>query len=68
MRLYAHRWGSWPMWGARDLDIGSDGRPGGEHGACEQGDTYRGTHGEICGGYSNWGATAVGVWYPRTGH
>ena len=38
--------------------------PGGGRGHCEQGHTYRGTDGEICGGTDNWGATDVEVWYP----
>ena len=59
----------WPIWGASpyDLNIGKHitGAPGGENGLCDQGSFYRGTHGEICGGYHNWGATDVEVWYPR---
>ena len=56
----------WPRWGGYDLLIGlTSGAPGGVHGYCGQGGTYRGTEGEICGGYENWGATAVEVWYPR---
>ena len=57
----------WPSWGSgSDLDIGeTSGAPGGSHGYCNQGGTYRGTHGEICGGRGNWGATDVEVWYPR---
>ncbi len=48
------------------LGVGStSGAPGGQHGHCNQGTTYRGTAGEICGGYHNWGATDVEVWYPR---
>ena len=48
-----------------DLTIGiTSGAPGGSQGACNQGTTYRGTEGEICGGSGNWGATAVEVWYP----
>ena len=59
----------WPSWGGHDdLAIGRDGAPGGSDGYCNQGDTYRGTDGEICGGEHNWGATDVEVWYPRTGH
>ena len=64
----------WPHWGGRrrwDLNFGyryAWWRPGGLDGSCDQGGTYRGTKGEICGGYSNWGATDVEVWYPRTGH
>ena len=61
----------WPQWGGdlkdNDLRIGIDGAPGGL-GSCNQGGTYRGTEGEICGGRHNWGATDVEVWYPRTGH
>eukprot|EP01045_Picozoa_sp_COSAG04_P003433 COSAG04_NODE_140_length_23600_cov_1779.264414_1_plen_132_part_00 len=60
---------SWPHWGGSygDLRIGAiiDGAPGGSHGYCHQGRTYRGTPDEICGGYGNWGATDVEVWYPR---
>ena len=37
----------------------------GYEGKCDQGDTYRGTKNEICGGDSNWGATDVEVWYPH---
>ena len=57
----------WPWWGGNgaDLRIGYSGAPGGSGGSCSQGRTYRGTHGEICGGDSNWGATDVEVWYPR---
>ena len=57
----------WPWWGHYgDLDIGgSSGAPGGSHGGCDQGSTYRGTDGEICGGDGNWGATDVEVWHPR---
>ena len=56
----------WPRWGNADLAIGfMSGAPGGSHGYCEQGGTYRGTDGEICGGDTNWGATDVEVWYPR---
>ena len=60
----------WPHWGrGGDLAIGDTSHaPGGEHGACDQGYTYRGTSGEICGGswtgWRNWGATDVEVWYP----
>ena len=55
----------WPMWGSggSDLTIGGSGAPGGSAGWCNQGNTYRGTHGEICGGDGNWGATDVEVWY-----
>ena len=57
--------GWWPAWGNGDLDIGWDsGAPGGSGGFCDQGGTYRGPNGEICGGYGNWGATDVEVWYP----
>ena len=58
----------WPEWGARgaDLNIGrTSGAPGGSYGFCNQGSTYRGRYGEICGGNDNWGATDVEVWYPR---
>ena len=61
----------WPKWGHNgDLDIGSRGAPGGTDAeevghCCNQGTTYRGTPGEICGGTDNWGATDVEVWYPR---
>ena len=60
----------WPLWGylVGDLRIGNSGAPGGSSGYCDQGSTYRGTDGEICGGGKNWGATDVEVWYPRTGH
>ena len=55
---------SWPHWGDSDLGIGYySGAPGGFC-FCRQGGTYRGAEGEICGGYHNWGATAVEVWYP----
>ena len=65
----------WPQWGGvgiggtrrgTDLAIGG-GAPGGRGsatGACNQGNSYRGTDGEICGGDDNWGATDVEVWYP----
>ena len=58
--------GFWPAWGHYgDLNIGGySGAPGGSHGSCHQGTTYRGTEGEICGGTNNWGATDVEVWYP----
>ena len=62
--------GRWPAWGSA-LDIGGNsGAPGGSGGSCFQGGTYgyRGTEGEICGGYGNWGETDVEVWYPRTRH
>ena len=59
----------WPDWGYNgDLAIGETsgwGAPGGSDGSCNQGGTYRGTKGDICGGDSNWGATDVEVWYPR---
>ena len=56
----------WPQWGNSDLDIGGSGAPGtGGYAGCDQGGTYRGTEGEICGGDDNWGATDVEVWYPR---
>ena len=62
----------WPSWGdcedcedAGDLNIGDTSGPGGSDGRCEQGATYRGTEGEICGGSYNWGATDVEVWYQR---
>ena len=59
----------WPNWGNYgDLIIGGSGAPGWRVGWCQQGQTYRGTDGEICGGDNNWGATDVEVWYPRTGH
>ena len=59
--------GWWPVWGNYgDLVIGDEsGAPAGADGFCIQGVTYRGTNGEICGGYRNWGATDVEVWYPR---
>eukprot|EP01045_Picozoa_sp_COSAG04_P025399 COSAG04_NODE_3328_length_2926_cov_21.296198_3_plen_142_part_00 len=65
--VYADHWPSWGYnHGYDDLAIGWDsGAPGGSHGECDQGCTYRGTDGEICGGGGNWGATAVEVWYPR---
>ena len=50
--------------GGWDLAMGSGGAPGGEQGYCDQGRTYRGAEGEICGGDMNWGATDVEVWYP----
>ena len=60
----------WPQWGSGngDLAIGETsgwGAPGGSDGSCNQGVTYRGTGGEICGGAYNWGATDVEVWYTR---
>ena len=67
--VHAERWPRWGVCGDLsliDLAIGnSGGAPGGSYGFCQQGDTYRGTGGEICGGDTNWGATAVEVWYPR---
>ena len=56
----------WPNWGNGygDLYIGNSGAPGGSDGYCDQGSTYRGAYGEICGGDRNWGATDVEVWYP----
>ena len=55
----------WPMCGSGAIEIGNDGgAPGGSGGYCQQGNTYRGTDGEICGGDWNWGPTAVEVWYP----
>ena len=64
---------AWPAWGIEaDLEIGSSGAPGGSDGDCEQGTyrdgsqaTYRGAIDESCGGYHNWGATDVEVWYPQ---
>ena len=66
--LYQYVWAdNWPEWGGNgDLGIGlTSGAPGGSAGYCDQGTTYRGTDGEICGGTDNWGATDVEVWYPR---
>ena len=58
--------GDCSVWCSLDLAIGTDsGAPGGSHSRCQQGFTYRGTDGEICGGSNNWGATDVEVWYPR---
>ena len=64
----------WPIWGSGvaagtpgDLGLGyryAWWPPGGPDGSCDQGGTYRGTPGEICGGGGNWGATDVEVWYP----
>ena len=52
--------------GGGDLSIGlTSGPPGGYNGRCEQGGTYAGTPNEICGGYENWGETAVEVWYQQ---
>ena len=65
---------AWPSWGdGPDLQIGNSAPAllGGSDGACDQGVTYRGTYGEICGvrrpggGRGYWGATDVEVWYPR---
>ena len=67
--------GTWPEWGrtegienawaGADLAIGwASGAPGELHGACDQGGTYEGTNGGICGGTENWGKTSVEVWYP----
>ena len=73
---YQHVWADrWPQWGG-DVNVGGlrigsrRGPPGGSHGSCacatcNQGHTYRGTGGEICGGLGSWGATDVEVWYPR---
>ena len=58
----------WPQWGSYgvDLSIGiTSGAPGGANAGCDQGDTYRGTEHQICGGDGNWGATDVEVWYPE---
>ena len=66
----AVRRNTWPIWGDGnvidpDLAIGyRSGAPGGSGGDCRQGNTYRGTMGEICGD-DNWGATDVEVWYFR---
>ena len=58
----------WPTWGGSsdDLCIGggeSSAAPGGENSACQQGKTYHGTPGEICGQDSS--VWDVEVWYPR---
>ena len=54
---------SWPYFGGTgDLRIGYDGPPGGTHGYCNQGGTYRGSNNEACGGYQNWGHTDLEVW------
>ena len=53
----------WPHWGHTagrrdpyaDLSIGAC--------RCNQGHTYQGTDGEICGGDNNWGKTDVEVWF-----
>ena len=64
-RRYQIVWaGWWPKWGGDGGDL-SIGAPGGVNAYCQQGVTYRGTDGEICGGNENWGATDVEVWYPR---
>ena len=64
--VHADAWPAWGSGGVDDLAIGqTSGAPGGAHGWCDQGHTYRGTDGEICGGDGNWGATDVEVWYPR---
>ena len=65
---YQYVWADdWPKWGdyGFDLAIGDSSGAPGEYGGCNQGGTYRGTDGEICGGDRNWGATDVEVWYPR---
>ena len=36
----------------------------GNYGHCYQGTTYAGARNAACGGYSNWGATEMEVWYP----
>eukprot|EP01045_Picozoa_sp_COSAG04_P019942 COSAG04_NODE_1987_length_5065_cov_8.528393_2_plen_130_part_00 len=55
----------WPYWGhGGDLAIGYTSGAPGVDARCSQGGTYRGTPGEICGGFHNWGATNVEVWYP----
>ena len=57
----------WPQWGhyGEELGVGRDGgSPGGENGFCKKGDTYSVTDDLICGGFENWGATGVEVWYP----
>ena len=51
--------------GGTCIAIGDSRAPGGWDAHCNQGTTYRGTDGEICGGYENWGATDVEGWYPR---
>ena len=58
----------WPSWGRDDLSINTltSGAPGGVGGACFQGRAYRGADSEICGGNTDWGATDVEVWYPRS--
>ena len=55
----------WPAFGsgADELRIGYDGPPGGTHGCCDQGYTYRGSHDAACGGDSNWGHTDLEVWF-----
>ena len=61
----------WPTWGGSSDDLciggGVEPGPGGKNSACQQGNTYHGTPGEICG--QDWAhrtdATDVEVWYPR---
>jgi hypothetical protein len=54
----------WPTFGSGwDLSIGSNGPPGGTHGMCPQGHTYRGGDNAVCGGDSNWGHTDLEVWF-----
>ena len=43
--------------------MGHNGPPG-YYGGCNQGHTCAGSHNEICGGQSNWGATQLEVWRP----
>ena len=63
---YQNVWvGAWPEWGDGHGDLAIGGGAPGDPGYCSQGPAYRGTHGEICGGERNWGATDVEVWYPR---
>ena len=50
----------WPKFG--DLHIGGIGPPGGTHGYCDQGRTYRGSPSAACGGSWNWGHTDLEVW------
>ncbi len=52
------------MWGELTVGLGSGAAPGEPAGKCQQGHTFRGTNGEICGGAGSWGATDVEVWYP----
>ena len=55
----------WPAWGSySDLSMGYGGPLGGDHGYCNQGNTYAGFRNEICGGQYNWGATQLEVWRP----